>query len=102
MICGERAVKWLNAQRRCIARESFGVHQRDRSQPPDIAVVQRSTIVENELDRRILALPLRKISGVNQQGAREARLNDQAFTSREVEHDELRAPPGPGDLRADN
>ena len=93
MICGELAVKWLDAERCGVAVEPLGIHQCDGAQPTDVAIVQRSTVVENELDGRVLALALRKIPGVNQQSAREARLDDQTFARREIEHDELRAPP---------
>ena len=102
MICRERAVKGLDAERRRVAREPAGIHQCHRSKPTNVAVVQRSTIVEDELDRRVLALAFWKMAGVNQQGAREARLDDKALASREVEDDELRAPPRSGDPRADD
>ena len=54
MISGERAVKWLDAERStCTRANRSGVHQRDRAEPANVAVVERSAVVEHELDRRI-------------------------------------------------
>ena len=102
MLCGERAVKWLDAERGCVAREPISVHQRDRSEPPNVPIVKRAAVVENELDGRVLALALRKVAGVDQERSGEPRLNHETVAAGEIEHDELRAPPGARDPRAEN
>src|SRR4029079_12641806 len=60
------------------------------------------TVVEDELDGRVLAFALGKVAGVDQQRAGEPRLNDEPVAAREIEHDKLRASPRPGDLGADH
>src|SRR5215471_14592922 len=101
MRCGERSVKWLDAERRRVAREAIGVHQSDRSEPSNIAVVKGSAIVENELDGRVLTLTFGQIARVDQQRTGETRLHNQMIAAGEIENDQLRASPRPSDSHAD-
>ena len=76
MLRGERAVKWLDPQRCRVALKPVGVHQHDGSEPTNVAVVDGAPVVENELDCRVLALPLGEVAGIDQKRSGEPGLND--------------------------
>src|SRR5437764_1125667 len=99
MLGGERRVKWLDAQRRRIGVETLRRHEGYRSEPPDVPIVERPAVIENELQRRIAALPLGKRPGIDEESAREARLNDDSIVRGEIENNELRAAPCSYDRR---
>src|SRR4051812_34235197 len=89
MRIGKRTVKWLYAEFSRILLESPLIHQRDRSQAPDVGVVQSSTVVEVETHRGVVELCPVKVSVVDQKGAREPRLDDDAVAGVEVQHHQL-------------
>src|SRR6185503_5493921 len=93
MLCGKGGVKWLDAKRRGVGGESCRGHQRDGAESSDVAVVERAAVVENELERGIAALLIRKGAGVDEQRAGEARLHHDALTRREIQNHELGSPP---------
>ena len=102
MRCSERSVKWLDAELRGVALESLRIHQGDGAKSANVAVVERAIVIKNELDRRVLAFVFRQIARVDQKCASEAGLYDQAIARRKVEDNELRAPPGVCEPRADD
>src|SRR3954467_6546957 len=102
MLGGEGRVKGLDAQRRGIAGEAFRRHERDGAEAADVAVVNRAAVVQAELHRRVRTLALRQIPVIDEQRTGEAGLNDESVSAREIEHDELGAPPTALDDRSDN
>src|SRR3954469_15701899 len=99
MRCGECRVKWLDAKCRRVRGKSRWAHQRDRSKTTNVPVVNRASVVEHELNGRVLPLVLRQISRIDEQRAGEPRLHDDAILAREVEHDQLRSAPAALDRR---
>src|SRR4051795_12877425 len=93
MVRRERRVKRLDAERGDVRVEARRRHQRERAEAADVAVVEVATIRERERDAEEAPLALRQRALVEEQGAGEPRLHDEAVARRQVEHDELRAPP---------
>ena len=87
-------VKRLDAECAGVFVEPLRRHQRDGPETTNVAVVQIATVVERQMQRGVAAL---RDSGRGprdqQQRARESRLDDDAVAGREIEHDELGAPP---------
>src|SRR5690349_15695136 len=102
MLRREGAVKWLDAERGAVAREPVGVHECDGAESSNVAVVERSSIVENELDRRVPSFLVREIAGVDEQRAGESRLHHETIARRQVDHNELCSSPGSRDASADD
>src|SRR6185436_9392368 len=102
MLASEARVKRLDAERAGVLREPFVGHERHCSKPTNVAVVQRASIVQPELDRRVAPLVFREIAAIYQESAGKARLNDNAVASREIDHDELGASPAAFDRGARN
>src|SRR4051812_39733771 len=100
MLGGKARVKWLDAKRRSVFREALGRHQRDGSKAPNIAIVQRAAILQNELERRVRTLLVRKLSAVDEQRSGKAWLNDEPVSGGQIDHDQLRATPAPHDGRS--
>src|ERR1700730_14123192 len=82
-------VKWLDAEFPRVLFETIGIHQRNRSESPDVGVMQRSAVVEVETQRRIVELGSRESPVVDQQSAREARLYHDPITRVEINHHQL-------------
>src|SRR3954469_22084301 len=99
MLACKGRVKGLDAKRRGVVRETLGSHQCEGAEASDIAIVNRSTVVQRELDGGVRALSVRKVARVDEQGAGEPRLNDDSITRREIEDDELSATPAALDDR---
>ena len=78
----ERAVKWLDPKRGRVRLEARGRHHRHGPETPNVAVVQRSPVVERERDGRISALVRRETPVVDEQGPGKARLYDEPFARR--------------------
>src|SRR6185369_10195946 len=93
MLGGKSAVKWFDAQRGTVFRESRVGHQRDGPQTPDVAVVKRATVGELECHGGVLQLLSGQGAVVDQQAAGEAWLNHEVVFGGQVEHDELGAAP---------
>ena len=68
MLASEARVKRLDSQRVGVLREPLGGHERDRSEPTDVSIMQRPSVVQPKLDRRVAALALREIAAIDQQG----------------------------------
>src|SRR4051812_44840625 len=94
---GEGGVKWLDAQRAGICGKAFRRHQRHGAETADVAVMQVASVVEREVQGRKGSLAVRERTAREQEGAREARLHDNAIARREVDHHKLRAAPAPLD-----
>ncbi len=94
MRIGKGRVKRLDAESASVFLESPRRHQSDGAKSSNVTIVQRSPVIEHELERRISTLFRRQIAAVDEQSASEARLNDYVVSRREVEHDQLRATPG--------
>src|SRR5689334_13045723 len=93
MIGGKGWVKGLDAEPSGIALEHLGRHQGDGAKTPYIAIMQRSTVAETELESRVAALLVGEIAAVDEQRAREARLNDDTVAGGEVHYYELGTSP---------
>src|SRR4051812_48499165 len=102
MLGGEGRVKGLDAQRRGIAGEAFRGHERNGAKAADVTIVNRAAVVQAELYRRVRTLALRQVPVIDEERAGEAGLHDESVSTREIEHDELGAPPATLDDRADN
>src|SRR5678815_3681365 len=102
MLASEAWVKRLDAKRVGVLRKAFVGHERHGAKPTNVAVVQRASIVQPELDRRVAPLVLWEIAAIDQDSAGKARLNDNAVASREIDHDELGASPTAFDRGARN
>src|ERR1044071_6047746 len=100
MFTGEERVKWLDPERRAVLLEARRGHERDGAQATDVPVVNRAAIGEDQLDRRVAAFVVGESAGVDEKRAGEARLHDDAIVARQVDHDELGAPPCPENGRA--
>src|SRR5712664_1166275 len=86
-------VKWLDAEFPGVLFETIGVHQRNRSESPDVGVMQSSTVVEVEPQRRIVELRPCESAVVDQQRASEARLHHDTIICVEVDYDQLCSAP---------
>ena len=95
---GKRTVKWLDAEFPRVLFETIGIHQRNRTEPPDVGVVKSSAVVEIESQRRIAELRRRQTSVIDEQRAGEARLYDDAISAVEIDYDELCPPPASQDV----
>jgi hypothetical protein len=93
MLGGELGVKWLDAQCVGVRAEALVAHQRNGSEPANVAVVHATSVVELDSERRIRQLFRGKFPVVDQQRAREARLHHDVVAGRQIEHDELGAAP---------
>src|SRR3954462_906984 len=93
MLRSKVAVKGLDAKFGGVKLKPFGPHQRERAEPPNVPVVDRASVLESELHSRVRALSFGEVATIDEERASEARLDDQSIAGREVEHDELRAPP---------
>src|SRR5437764_1990933 len=98
MLRRERGVKWLDTERGRVALESFGAHEREGPESPNVAVVDRPAVVKRELYRGVFTLSVGQIPIVNQQRTSEAGLHDETIASGEIQYDELRATPTTRDL----
>lgn len=98
MLAGERRVKWLDAEWSSVFGESLPRHQCDGSKATYIAIVQRASIVEYQLERGVAPLGLGQSACVNQQRAGESWLNNDALVRREIDYDELGSAPGSNNL----
>ena len=76
------------------------VHEGDGAEAADVAVVQRAPVVEREGDGGVAALGVGERAVIDEQGAGEARLHDDAVAGVELERDELRAPRAADDAGA--
>ena len=97
MLGGKRTVKWLDAEFSRVLFETIRIHQRNRSESPDVGVVQSSAVVEVEPQRRIVELGPRESAVVDQERAREARLYDDSVAGVEIDHHELGPAPAAED-----
>src|SRR4051812_9967214 len=97
MVWRKRRVKRLRTERRDVALKAFGRHERHGSETTNVAVVQGTAVGEHERHGRIATLGVGKLSVVQEERACESRLDDDAVARREIDDDELGAPP-----RADN
>ena len=99
--CGERAVKWLGAQRAGVFGEPVGPHQRDGAEPADVAIVEVAPVVERESAAWSRAP---RASGSGPRLSSSAPVKRGCTTMRslgvEVEHDQLGASPASHDARA--
>src|SRR5436190_1928910 len=100
MLGGKVRVKGLDAKRRGVAGKPVSAHQRERSESPNVSVVDGASVTERELDCRVFPFAIRQTAGVDEQGAREAWLDDEMVAGAQVEHDKLRAAPAPRDGRS--
>src|SRR5689334_3779786 len=100
MLCGEGRVKWLDAERLGVLRKALGAHQRERPESANVAIMNRASVGQRQLDRRVFSLAVGKIAGIDEQRTGEARLHDDPITGRKIEHDELGASPPASDLGA--
>lgn len=102
MLWGERGIKGLDPIRLNVRREATFVHQRERAKSTDVAVVKSPGVRETERNGRVAQLLGGKAASIiDQQGAGEPRLHHDPIASRQVEHDQLGAPPGSFDRRSD-
>lgn len=76
MRIGKGGVKRLDAEPASVLLESPRRHQSDGAKSSNVTIVQRSPVIERELERRISTFFRRKVAAVDEQGAGEARLND--------------------------
>src|ERR1700694_5591737 len=90
-------VKWLYAEFPRVLFETIGIHQRNRSESPDVGVMQSSAVVEVEPQRRIIELRPRESAVIDQERAREARLYHDPIIRVEIDHHQLRATPAAED-----
>src|SRR4051812_14176333 len=90
---GERMVKRLDAKFPRVFFEAISAHQCDRAQPPDVGVVESSTVIEIESHRRIAELVATKMPVVDQERTGESRLHHEPITRIEIQDDEFRAAP---------
>src|SRR5690349_9695161 len=97
---GERRVKRLDAECPDVLGEPLRAHERDRAEAADVAVVELPAVREVEGDAEEAALALRDPARVDEQGAGEARLDDEPVAGGEVEDDQLRPAPRSVDTRA--
>src|ERR1700694_2132336 len=97
MLGGKSTVKWLYAELPRVLFETIRIHQRNRTEPSNVGVVQSSTVVEIETQRRIAELCGGESSVVDEQRAGEARLYDDAISAVEIDHYQLGAAPAPQD-----
>src|SRR5215467_7574919 len=93
MLGGERAVKWLDAERGRVLVESLWRHHGHRAQAADVTVVEGASVVECESDRGVAAFVIGKSPVVDQQRASESRLYDDPVSGGQRNHDELGASP---------
>src|SRR3954470_23559672 len=93
MVRGKVRVKGLDAEFRRVELEPFGPHQRERAETANVPVMDRASVLEDELDGRVRALLLGKVAAIDEERAGEAWLDDEAVAGREVENHELGAPP---------
>src|SRR5688500_17533795 len=89
----EGMVKRLHTQSAGVRGETLPIEDGDRSQTPNVAIVQRPAVAESERERRISSFALRQRTLVEEQRPREAGLHDEVVAGREVEDDQLRAAP---------
>src|SRR5436305_5826059 len=97
MLRGKVRVKGLGAKFGGVKLKPVGSHQRERAEPPNVPVVNRASVLENELHSRVRALPLGEVAAIDEERAGESRLDDEPIAGRQVEDDQLRAPPTPRD-----
>src|SRR3954469_10616609 len=97
MLRGKVGVKGLDAKFGGVKLKPLGAHQRERAEPPNVPIMDRASVIESELHSRVRTLALRQVAPVDEERASEARLDDQPIAGREIEDDELRAPPTPRD-----
>src|SRR6476619_6250110 len=90
---GKRTVKWLDAKFAGVLFETSGTHQRNSAEASHVGVVQSSTVIEVESHRRIVELVALKMSVVDQESAREARLHHDSITGVQIEHHQLSSTP---------
>src|SRR5512143_3083768 len=93
MISGDRGVKWLHPESAGDDGEALLRHEGHRSKAADVAVVERAAVTQVERQGRVAALIVGHVPVVDQQGACESRLHDQTIARRQIDHDELGAPP---------
>jgi len=101
MLRGKILVKWFDAKNGRVFLESLRRHERDRSEPPNVAIVKCSAIGQIEAKSGVVKLALVEVSAaIDQQCACESWLDDDSIFAGEVEHDELRSSPRAMDRRA--
>ena len=93
MLGGERGVKGLATEPGGVSGKPLLAHERQRAEPSNVAIVNRTTILEAKLNGRVRAFALRQISRVDEQRAGEAWLDNHAIAGGEIEDDELGASP---------
>src|SRR6266550_1242690 len=93
----KRTVKWLDAEFCRVLFETIRIHQRNRTEPSHVGVMQSSTVVQVEAQSRIVELGAMKISVVNQQRPCEARLYDKTIAGVQVDHHQLGPTPAAND-----
>src|SRR6185312_5184517 len=99
MLGGKRGIKRLDAKAGRVPRELIRRHERDGAESPDVSVVERSAVVERELDRRVAPFLWWQLAGVDEQRAGEARLNHEPLAGGQIEDDELGPTPDVLDRR---
>src|SRR5215203_2914824 len=92
----EGGVKRLDAERGGVVVPALRAHQRDGAEAADVAVMEGASVVETQVQRGVAALAVGEgmLRVLEQQRAGEAGLHHEPLARRQVEHDELRAPPG--------
>src|SRR5438034_10937477 len=93
----ELTVKWLHAEFARVLFETTRIHQRNSSEPTYVGVMQSSSIVEIDPQRRIVELRWTEVAAIDQQGPGKARLNHDPITGVEIDYYELRATPAAQD-----
>jgi hypothetical protein len=89
----KRTVKRLDAEFPRVLFETIRIHQRNRSETPNIGVVKSSAVVELETQRGIAEIRRTETAVVDEQSAGEARLYDNSIAAVEVDHYQLGAAP---------
>ena len=91
MLRCERRVKRFRPQCRIEFRESCGRHERERAESADVAVGERAPVMQREGHGNVGSRFGRQHSVVDQERAREARLDDDSVVRVEEDHDGLGA-----------
>src|SRR5690348_11532957 len=99
MLRGEGWVKGLHAQAARVLFEMAGAHESNRAESSDVPIVNRSPVGEHELDGGVRPFSCGERTRIDQQRASKSGLDDESVARREIEYDQFRPTPAPGDRR---
>src|SRR5690348_13352657 len=100
MLRRERGVKGLDAESVRVALEALRGHERHGAEPADVAIMEIATVVESQPEGGVRRLFGREGAAAEEQGAGEARLDDDSIAGIELENDQLRSAPAAEHLGA--